>query len=94
MTTYDDFQHMSYMERDAVTRLDMSRCDFRHMYVKGILRSAGSLQEVQLSDTVLDPSVKVDCMDGCGGQSLRRHLRGRLRRDLLVGRGQHTLPCL
>lgn len=66
MTTYDDFQNMSYMERDAVKRLDMSRCDCRRMYLKGILRSAGSLQEVQLSDTVLDPSIKVDCMDGCG----------------------------
>ena len=66
MTTYDEFRAMDYADRDKITCLDMSSCDCRRMYLKGILRSAGSLQEVQLSDTVLDPSIKVDCMDGYG----------------------------
>lgn len=66
MTTYDDFQNMSYIERDAVTHLDMSGCDFRHIYVYKTLRFAEHLQEVLLSDTVLDPAFQVNCMDGGG----------------------------
>ena len=53
--TYEAYRDMDCAERNAVTCLDMSGCDFRHIYVYKTLRFAENLQEVILSDTVLDP---------------------------------------
>ena len=65
--TYEAYRDMDYAERNAVTCLDMSGCDFRHIYVYKTLRFAEHLQEVILSDTVLDPAFQVNCMDGGSG---------------------------
>lgn len=73
--TYDEYKDLPNEKRKLVTSIDMTSCDFSHMYLRGLLKEAENLRKIALSDTINDPACHVFCMDDCGSNPSQDTIR-------------------